>query len=127
MRPTNNNRGRDRDRDSQPQTKKQCFFCSNKMTTVDYKDSQTLRRFMSPHAKILAHNRTGTCPKHQRMVTKALKQARHTILIVSGEKKAAILKQVLQGPITDQVPATCLHNMANVTILADEAASGTAK
>jgi glucosamine-6-phosphate deaminase len=56
-----------------------------------------------------------------------LRQARHTILIVTGEKKAAILKQVLQGPITDQVPATCLHNMANVTILADEAASGTAK
>ena len=40
---------------------------------MDYKDAQTLRRFMSPHAKILNHNRTGTCPKHQRMVTKALK------------------------------------------------------
>jgi small subunit ribosomal protein S18 len=48
---------------------------------VDYKDAQTLRRFMSPHAKILAHNRTGTCPKHQRMVTKALKQARHMALL----------------------------------------------
>ena len=44
-------------------------------------DAQTLRRFMSPHAKILNHNRTGTCPKHQRMVTKALKHARHMALL----------------------------------------------
>jgi small subunit ribosomal protein S18 len=48
---------------------------------VDYKDTQTLRRFMSPHSKILSHNRTGTCPKHQRMVTKALKHARHMALL----------------------------------------------
>lgn len=75
MRPQYNNR------DSQPQVKKQCFFCSNKTTTVDYKDAQTLRRFMSPHSKILSHNRTGTCPKHQRMVTKALKRARHMALL----------------------------------------------
>jgi len=72
MRPSNNN---------QPLQKKQCYFCSNKMTTVDYKDTQTLRRFMSPHAKILSHYRTGTCPKHQRMVTKALKKARHMALL----------------------------------------------
>ncbi|MDE2312181.1 MAG: 30S ribosomal protein S18 [Patescibacteria group bacterium] len=75
MRPQYNNR------DSQPAQKKQCYFCSNKMTTVDYKDIQTLRRFMSPHAKILNHARTGTCPKHQRVVTKALKRARHMALL----------------------------------------------
>jgi small subunit ribosomal protein S18 len=72
MRPQQNN---------QPQVKKLCYFCSNKMTTVDYKDTQTMRRFMSPHAKILNHNRTGTCPKHQRMVTRALKRARHMALL----------------------------------------------
>jgi small subunit ribosomal protein S18 len=64
-----------------PLVKKVCYFCSNKITTVDYKDTQTLRRFMSPHAKILSHQRTGTCPKHQRMVTKALKHARHMALL----------------------------------------------
>ena len=74
MRPSNN-------RDNKPAEKKQCYFCSNKMTTVDYKDTQTLRRFMSPHAKILNHARTGTCPKHQRLVTKALKRARHMALL----------------------------------------------
>ncbi len=71
MRPSNN---------TQP-TKKVCYFCSNKLSTVDYKDTQTLRRFMSPHSKILNHNRTGTCPKHQRLVTKALKRARHMALL----------------------------------------------
>ncbi|MCX6797368.1 MAG: 30S ribosomal protein S18 [Candidatus Doudnabacteria bacterium] len=73
MRPSNNN--------NQPNVKKLCHFCSNKMNSVDYKDTQTLRRFMSPHAKILAHNRTGTCPKHQRMVSRALKRARHMALL----------------------------------------------
>ena len=75
MRPNYNNR------DKEPAQKKQCYFCSNKISTVDYKDAQTLRRFMSPHAKILNHNRTGTCPKHQRMVTLALKRARHMALL----------------------------------------------
>ena len=72
MKPTNNN---------QPQVKKTCYFCTNKISTVDYKDVQTLRRFMSPHAKILSHARTGTCPKHQRMVSTALKRARHMALM----------------------------------------------
>lgn len=71
MKPTQNN----------PLIKKTCYFCTNKISTVDYKDTQTLRRFMSPHAKILSHNKTGTCPKHQRMVTSALKRARHMALL----------------------------------------------
>ena len=73
MRQSNNN--------NQSNLKKQCYFCSNKLSTIDYKDTQVLRRFMSPHAKILNHNRTGTCPKHQRMVTMALKWARHMALL----------------------------------------------
>ncbi len=80
MRPQQNNYDR-RNNNTLPVIKKQCYFCSNKLSTVDYKDTQTLRRFMSPHAKILAHARTGTCPKHQRMVTKALKHARHMGLL----------------------------------------------
>jgi len=81
MRPQQNSYNNYNQRNNQPVVKKQCYFCSNKLSTVDYKDTQTLRRFMSPHAKILAHKRTGTCPKHQRMVTKALKHARHMALL----------------------------------------------
>ena len=60
-----------------PQVKKNCYFCTNKITTVDYKDTQLIRRFMSPHAKIMNRKKTGSCPKHQRMITLALKRARH--------------------------------------------------
>lgn len=64
-----------------PQVKKNCYFCTNKITTVDYKDTQTIRRFMSPHAKIMNRKKTGSCPKHQRMITTALKRARHMALL----------------------------------------------
>jgi small subunit ribosomal protein S18 len=76
MRPQYNNRDKDK-----PIEKKQCYFCSNKISTIDYKNTQELRRFMSPHAKILNHKRTGSCPKHQRVITQALKRARHMALL----------------------------------------------
>jgi small subunit ribosomal protein S18 len=61
--------------------KKPCLFCSEKITYIDYKDTQFLRRFMSPHAKIMASKKTGSCAKHQRMVAQALKRARHMALL----------------------------------------------
>ena len=64
-----------------PQVKKICYFCSNKINTLDYKDVTTLRRFMSPHAKIMHRKKTGSCPTHQRLVTLALKRARHMALL----------------------------------------------
>ncbi|MBI4363320.1 MAG: 30S ribosomal protein S18 [Candidatus Doudnabacteria bacterium] len=65
----------------QQQIKKTCLFCSEKISYIDYKDTQFLRRFMSPHAKILASKKTGTCAKHQRMTSQALKRARHMALL----------------------------------------------
>jgi len=62
-------------------TDKPCYFCQNKISVVDYKDTQLLRRFMSPHAKILGRKRTGSCAKHQHMIAKALKRARHMALL----------------------------------------------
>lgn len=60
-----------------PIVKKNCYLCANKISTLDYKDTTTLRRFMSPHAKIMNRKKTGSCQKHQRLVTQALKRARH--------------------------------------------------
>jgi small subunit ribosomal protein S18 len=60
---------------------KPCYFCQTKTSTVDYKNIQLLRRFMSPHAKILSRERTGTCAAHQHRVAKALKRARHMALL----------------------------------------------
>lgn len=55
---------------------KHCLFCVEKDRNVDYKDPQTLRRFINQRAKILPPKRTGACTKHQRMVAGAIKRAR---------------------------------------------------
>jgi small subunit ribosomal protein S18 len=62
-------------------TRKPCLFCTEKISYIDYKDTQFMRRFISPHAKILSSNKTGTCSKHQRLVSTALKRARHMALL----------------------------------------------
>jgi len=51
------------------------FFIQNKMA-IDYKDSETLKRFISPEGKILPSRRSGLIAINQRRVTKAIKRAR---------------------------------------------------
>lgn len=63
------------------QQKKQCLFCIEKERMVDYKDPQTLRRFISQRAKILKPKRTGACATHQRQVANAIKRARFMGLV----------------------------------------------
>lgn len=57
--------------------KKVCNFCVDKVEHIDYKDIAHLRRFISERAKILPRRITGTCAKHQRQLTLAIKKARH--------------------------------------------------
>lgn len=52
-----------------------------------------------------------------------LLEANHVVLVVSGVKKAAIIKQVIEGPISEAVPASLLRNHPNCTIYLDEAAA----
>lgn len=54
----------------------QCFFCSQNLKEIDYKESELLRRFVSSHAKIVDPRYTGTCAKHQRRLAQAIKRAR---------------------------------------------------
>ncbi len=61
--------------------KKVCQFCADKVVYIDYKDVAKLRRFVSERAKILPRRITGTCAKHQRQLTTAIKRARHIALI----------------------------------------------
>lgn len=56
------------------------------------------------------------------MGTKNIMQAKKIVVVVSGEDKAEILKEVISGPITPQVPASILQLHNDVTIVADEAA-----
>lgn len=60
---------------------KQCFFCANKVEAIDYKDVPTLRRYVSSYMKIAPRRRSGLCAKHQRMLSKAIKRARHASLM----------------------------------------------
>lgn len=67
---------------SPPKTeKKQCHFCLNNMTVIDYKDSDMLRKFVNSQSKIQPRRRTGTCALCQRKLTRAVKHARHLALI----------------------------------------------
>ena len=54
----------------------QCFFCSQNLQEVDYKEPELLRRFLSSQAKIVDPRYTATCSKHQRALAKAIKRAR---------------------------------------------------
>ncbi|MFV0440199.1 MAG: 30S ribosomal protein S18 [Lachnospirales bacterium] len=61
--------------------KRVCQFCADKATTVDYKDTAKLKKFVSERGKILPRRVTGTCAKHQRKMTTAVKRARHAALL----------------------------------------------
>ncbi len=54
----------------------QCFFCSQNLKNVDYKEVDLLRRFVSSQSKIIDPRHTGICAKHQRMLATAIKRAR---------------------------------------------------
>jgi small subunit ribosomal protein S18 len=54
----------------------QCFFCSQNLKQIDYKEVDLLRRFVSGQAKIIDPKHTGVCAKHQRILAQAVKRAR---------------------------------------------------
>ena len=70
-----NDKGRPRKR------RKVCSFCVDKITTIDYKDTAKLRRYLSERGKILPRRTTGTCAAHQRQLTVAIRRARHIALL----------------------------------------------
>jgi small subunit ribosomal protein S18 len=61
--------------------RKVCQFCVDKISHIDYKDLMRLRRFLSDRAKIEPRRKTGTCAKHQRRLSMALKRARMIALL----------------------------------------------
>ena len=61
--------------------KKVCSFCVDRQGEIDYKDVPRLRRYLSERAKIVPRRVTGTCARHQRQLTVAIKRARHLALL----------------------------------------------
>lgn len=65
----------------QKSRKKVCFFTKNKITHIDYKDVELLKRFVSANGKIIPRRVTGTSAKYQRMLATAIKRAREMALL----------------------------------------------
>jgi small subunit ribosomal protein S18 len=55
---------------------KQNFLSQNKVTYIDYKDIDVIKKFVNPHGRLIARKRTGVSANHQRQLAAALKRAR---------------------------------------------------
>ena len=61
--------------------KKVCQYCADKTLTVDYKDTENLKKYITERGKILPRRVTGACAMHQREIVKAIKRARTVALL----------------------------------------------
>jgi small subunit ribosomal protein S18 len=61
--------------------RKTCSFCENKIKAIDFKDYRMLARYITERAKIVPRRTSGTCAKHQRQLSTAIKRARFLALI----------------------------------------------
>ena len=69
------------DRRNRKSRKKVCAFCMDKIENIDYKDVPRLKRYLSDRATIIPRRLTGTCARHQRQLTVAVKRARHVAFL----------------------------------------------
>ncbi|WP_245595158.1 30S ribosomal protein S18 [[Mycoplasma] testudinis] len=58
-----------------------CNFCAKGVLKIDYKDAETLKRFINLYGKILSRRQTGNCSLHQRHLANAIKRARVVALL----------------------------------------------
>ena len=77
----NKKRGAKNDKPYRRPRKKVCVFCADKVTEIDYKDTFKLKKFISEKSKIVPRRISGTCAKHQRQLTTAIKRARIIALL----------------------------------------------
>jgi small subunit ribosomal protein S18 len=61
--------------------KKKCKFCMDKVDRIKYTDGHLLGRMITERGKIIPSRITGTCARHQRQLSKAVKRARHISLL----------------------------------------------
>ena len=81
----NRRNNRNNDEDFNPKfrkvRKKVCALCANKDLVLDYKNADQLKKFVNEKGKILPRRATGACAKHQRVITLAVKRARHIAIL----------------------------------------------
>lgn len=61
--------------------RKSCAFCRDKVEQIDYKEFQSLRRYLSDKGKIRSRRITGACRRHQNQLAQAVKRARELALL----------------------------------------------
>jgi small subunit ribosomal protein S18 len=61
--------------------KRVCAFCADKSKSIDYKDINKLKKYVTERGKILPRRISGNCSKHQRELTTAIKRARQVALL----------------------------------------------
>jgi len=61
--------------------KRPCRFCGDKVKSIDYLEYQKFQRLLTERGKIVPSRISGTCAKHQRQLTKAIKKARTLALL----------------------------------------------
>ena len=62
--------------------RKVCAFCVDKIDYIDFKDMRRLSRFITDRGKIMTRRSTGTCARHQRGLSDAIKRARDMALAI---------------------------------------------
>lgn len=67
--------------DMLPRRRKSCGFCADKVTFVDYKDPNRLKKFVTERGKILPRRISGNCARHQHILAVAIKRARDIALM----------------------------------------------
>ena len=67
--------------DSAIRRKKACGFCIDKISNIDYKDANRLKKFVTERGKVLPRRISGNCARHQRVLTIAIKRARNIALL----------------------------------------------
>ena len=86
-----------RERGNRRPRRKVCSFCVDKVQEIDYKDAAKLRKFITERGKILPRRISGTCAKHQRQLTIAIKRARNVALLPFTAEYAGCKRQILRG------------------------------
>jgi small subunit ribosomal protein S18 len=87
--------------------RKVCAFCVDKIEHIDYKDPGKLRRYITERGKIEPRRKTGTCARHQRRLTVAIKRARQIALLpfTAGQARFTIPPAARRDQTRDEAVA----------------------
>lgn len=97
-------------------------FCGNMPTTTNFKN-ETYKVKVSGEEPWFDSNSMEVGMEFVTMGPVSVMRVKHLILIVNGKKKADMVRQVLTGPITEDIPASILQLHPNLTVILDESAA----